>query len=88
MSSQISNLAFFPLLCTFYNTPYKQVRNCHKPGDLVNQVDCNACIWSDSEDGPTCLRLKMPEFFFESTSCFYIAGTLQSLYLNGSFNRE
>ncbi len=44
MSSKISDLAFFHLLCTSYNTPDKQVVNRHKPGDLVDQVDCIAYI--------------------------------------------
>ena len=88
MSSQKSDLAFFHLLCIFHNTPNKQVGNRHEPGDLVDQVEYNTCVWSDSKDGPASLRLIMAGFFFRSTSCFYIAETLQSSDLNGSLNRK
>ncbi len=88
MSSQLSDLAFFYLLCTSPSTPDEWVGNRHKPGDLVDQVDCTAYVWSHSEDGPKCLRLLMSEFFFGLTSCFHIAGTLQSSDLNGSSKRE
>ncbi len=54
MSSQISDLAFFP---ASHSTPDERVGNRHEPGDLVDQVDRTAC-----------LRLMMPEFFFGSTN--------------------
>ncbi len=88
MSSQPSDLAFFHLLCASHSTPDERVGNCHEPGDLVDQVDCTACIWSHSEDRPDRLRLIMPEFFFGSTSCFHIASTLRSSDLNGLSKRE
>ncbi len=85
MSSQLS---FFHLLCASHSTPDEQVENCHEPGDLVDQVDHTTCVWSHSEDGPNRLRLMMPVFFFESTSCFHIFGTLRSSDLNGSSKEE
>ncbi len=88
MSSQLLDLALFHLLCTSHDILDQQVGNCHKPGDLVDQVDCSTRIWSHGEDGPDCLCLMMPEFFFGSISCFHIAGTLRSSDLNRSSNRE
>ncbi len=88
MSSQLLDLAFFYLLCASHSTPDERVGNCHEPGDLVDQVDCTAYVWSHSEDGPDRLRLMMPEFFFGSTSCFHIAGTFRSSDLNGSSKGE
>ncbi len=88
MSSQLSDLAFFHLLCASHSTPDERLGNRHEPGNLVDQVDRTACVWSHSEDGPDRLRLMMPEFFFGSTSCFHITGTLQSSDLNGSSKGE
>ncbi len=65
MSSQLSDSAFFHLLCASHSTPDERVGNRHELGDLVDQVDCTACIWSHSEDGPNRLRLIMPEFFLD-----------------------
>ena len=87
MSSQLLDLIFFHLLCTFYSTLDKQVGNSHKPGDLVDQVDYTACVWSYSEDKPACLRLIMPEFFLQSTNCFHITYILPSFDLNRFFNK-
>ncbi len=88
MSLQLSDLAFFYLLCASHSTSDERVENCHEVRDLVDQVDYTACVWSYSEDGPNCLRLIMSEFFFGSTSCFHIAGILQSSDLNESFTRD
>ncbi len=88
MSLQLSNLTFFHLLYASYSTLNKQVKNCHKPGDLVDQLDCTAYIWSHSEDGSNYLRLIMPEFFFRSTSYSYITKTLQSSDLNRLSNKK
>lgn len=76
MLSQISDLTFFYFLCNFHKTLDKLAENCHKPENLVDQVDCNACIQFDDENRFAYLRLRMLKFFFASTSCFYIAGTL------------
>ncbi len=68
MSSQLSDLAFFHFLCVFHNTLNKRVENCHIPGDLDNQVDCTAYVWSHNEDGPNCLCLIIPEFFLDQVA--------------------
>ena len=88
MSSQLSDLIFFHLLYTSHDTPDERVGNRHESGNLIDQVDCTTYVWSYSKDRPDCLRLIMPKFFFGSTSCFHITGTLQSLDLNGSSNRK
>ncbi len=88
MSSQLSDLAFFHLLCASHSTPNEWVGNRHKPGDVIDQVDRTTCIWSHSQDGPDRLRFMIPEFFFRSTSCFYIVGTFRSSNLNGSSKRK
>ncbi len=88
MSSQLSDLQFFHLLCASHETPDERVGNCDEPGDLVDQVDRDSCAWSHGDGEPAYLRLIMPEFFFRSTSAFHIAGTLRSSDLNGSSNGE
>ncbi len=88
MSSQLSDLAFFHLLFASHSTLDKRVGNHHEPGDLINQVDFSACVWSHSEEGPVRLRLMMLEIFFGSISCFYITSILRSSDLNRSSKRE
>ncbi len=64
MSSQLSDLQFFHLLCAFHKTPDEQVGNRDKSGDLVDQVDRDSCTWSYGNGELGCLRLIMSEFFF------------------------
>lgn len=88
MLLQLSDLEFFHLLCTSHETFDERVGNHDKPGDLVNQVDCDSYVWSHKDDKLAYLHLIMPKFFFRSTSNFHIAGTLQSSDLNGLSNGE
>lgn len=89
MSLQLSDIEFFYLLCTSHETLNEQVRKCNKPGNLVDQVDCSdSCAWSYRDGKPACLRLIIPEYFFQSTSAFHIAGTLQSSDLNKLSNAK
>ncbi len=75
-------------MCTSHETPDERVRNRDKPGDLVDQVDRDSYAWSHRDGEPACLRLIMPEFFFQPISALHITGTLQSSDLNRSLNRE
>ncbi len=88
MLSQLSDLQFFHLLYTSHETSNERVGNRDELGDLVDQVNRDSCAWSHGDDEPACLRLIMSEFFFRSTSAFYIAGTLRSSDLNGLWNEE
>ena len=65
MSSQLSNLIFFHLLYAFYHTLDKQVGNCYKLGNLVDEVNNTICVWFYSKNGSNYLHLMMPEFFLD-----------------------
>lgn len=56
MLLQLSNMAFFHLLCVPHYTPDEPIRNHQKSRDLFDQVNRNAYVWSYSEDGTACLR--------------------------------
>ena len=65
MLLQQSDLEFFHLLCTSHKTPYKQVENCNKPGNLVDQIDSNFYVWSHKNGELAYLRLIISKYFFE-----------------------
>lgn len=84
MSRQLSDLAFFHLLCACHSTPDERVGDRYEPGDLVDQIDRHACVWSQCGNEIANLRLVIPEHSFGSTNSFNIAGTLRRSNLNGS----
>ena len=88
MFSQLSDLEFFYLLYAFYKTLDEQVKNCNKPGDLIDQFDCDFYARSHKNGKRTYLHLMILEFFFQSISVFHIVAILQRLDLNGPSNRE
>ena len=83
MLRQLLDLAFFHLLCACYSIPDKQVGDCYEPKDLVDQIDRHTCIWFQCRNEIANLRLVIPEYSFDLTNTFNIAGTLRRSNLNG-----
>lgn len=80
--SQLLYIAFFNILCIFYNILNKLVENYHKLRNLMNRVNYNDCILSYDKNRPTRLYFIILRDFFELISCFYITKIFQSLNLN------
>ena len=87
MSNQLSDLAFFHLLCTCHSILHERVEDCYKPRDLVDQVDQHSCVWSQCDNRIANLYRVIPESSFALTNSFNITDTLQRSNLNGSISR-
>ena len=88
ISDQLSNLAFFHLICTCYQTLDKRVYNYHELGNHVHQIDQHHCVWSYSGNGVANIHFQISEFSLGLTSSFNIIGILHKLNLNGFGGRK